>query len=227
MEEDPRALSSMVVMILSLGLLLKASNAYWRFGFAPIEKGYLLGLSLQPIAILLGALSSGSSGRISAVASSIALAAFSGLYLLYRRTHLVTGEASPGHKGWYTRRVRSLSERVSRLRFRIKVTSTHRGVSRLEKEANTCFAFLEHLKTYARQHSIDTRPHGETLKQIWSDLEGARAELGGRSDGRWSQLIRTIREAISVVDAILSLIGLVRELSLPSADRLALPAGTG
>ncbi len=226
MENDPRALSSMVLMIISLSILLKASNAYWRYGFAPIEGGYLLGLSLQPIAIVLGAVSAGSVGKVSAVAAGVALLAFSGLYLLYRRTHLVSsGEASPGYKGWYNRRIRSLALRVSKLKLRIKITSTCKGAERLEKEANTCYAFLQHLKAYAKQHKIDTRPYQDTLKQIWADLEKARTELGKKSEEWWKKLARTVRGAIGLVNAILEIFGLVTELSLPSAKRLALPAG--
>ncbi len=227
MTEDPLALTSTVLMIISLSLLLRASNAFWRFGFAPIEGGYLFGLALQPIAIVLGAVSGGSVGSVSAIAAGVALLAFSGLYLLYRRTHLSTGgEASPGYKGWYTRRIRTLAGRVSKLKLRIKVTSTRGGAKTLEKEANTCYAFLEHLKAYARQHRVDTRPHQDMLKQIWLDLDEAGAALANKSEEWWSKLIRTVRDAIGLVNAILTLFGLVTDLQLPSAERLALPAGT-
>ena len=227
MESDPRTISSLVFMVISLSILLKASNSYWKYGFAPIEKGYLHGLVLQPIAILLGALSTDEVGKIAAVAAAVALLAFSILYLLYRRTHHVAdGAASPAHKGWYTRKISGLAERVSRFRLRVRLTSTHQGAKRLEKEANTCYAFLQHLRAYALQHKIDTRPHETTLKQIWTDLEESRMELGGRSEAWWKKLAGTINDAIGLVNAILAIFGWAMNLGLPSAGRLALPAST-
>lgn len=118
-------------------------------------------------------------------------------------------------KGWFTRRIDELVERVGDLSSFTRTARGREGARLLEKEFDSCRAFLKSLEAYAAQHDIRREQVDFQLALIKEDLEEIGHRLYRRKQTTWSRTLDALNKIIPVFNSILKLLGLIGILQLP------------